>query len=64
MITFIYQGDKFTLKGFNLQGLYIGLAFKHLQHVMEYNPEFHVTTREELIVKGKSCVEELTVEEA
>ncbi len=64
VITFVHRRKKFTLRGFNLQGLYIELAFKQLQHVLEYNPDYHVTTKEELIANGKPCIEALMVEEA
>ena len=63
VITFSYLGKKFTLKGFNLMALGLELAFMRLQHVLEYNPDYHVTTREEIIAKGKPCIEELIVEE-
>ena len=61
--TFTYQGDKFTLKGFNLQGLFIKLGLKQWQHLREYNPDYNETTKEELKAQGKPCIEELSIED-
>ena len=63
-ITFFYEGDKFTLKGFNLQKLFIDMGLKKSQQLREYNPDYHTNIKkEELIALGESCIEELIVEE-